>query len=272
MNIFEKLGSIDRRYFYVLLIIVLLAPLITPIGLPVSVNKWTKNAYGKVDSLKSGDIVVMDWGYTVAGAADIEPQAAAVFKHLMSKNVKVIGIAFQDQGPMLMEKMFKQYEAQGKKYGEDFVNLGYLAGVETGMSAFVKDIPKATPKDFRGNTLDKLPLMKGIKSLTDTKMLLFFTTLYPSQWVRQAGPTKVPIIAGVVTTLGPDCEPYVQSGQFAGLLTGLRGGAEYEMMMNQPGTAVAAMDAQSMGHLLIVLFIIFGNIAHFTAKRRSANS
>jgi hypothetical protein len=36
--------------------------------------------------------------------------------------------------------------------------------------------------------------------------------------------------------------------------------------MNEPGSAVAKMDGQSLGHMAIILFIIVGNVAYFLGK------
>ena len=136
------------------------------------------------------------------------------------------------------------------------------------MSAFIKDIPKAVPVDFRNNPIGSLPIMQGVRNGGDVKMLMYFTTaLLPEVWVRQTSQWRIPIIAGVITVMGPQAEPFVQSKQLAGLLTGMRCGAEYEVITKSPGPAVAAMDAQSMGHLLIIIFIVFGNIAYFADRK-----
>jgi len=64
----------------------------------------------------------------------------------------------------------------------------------------------------------------------------------------------------------PQFVPFVQSGQLDGLLAGLRGAAEYELLLQAPGRALAMMDAQSMGHLLIIAFILIGNAAYLVTK------
>jgi len=135
----------------------------------------------------------------------------------------------------------------------------------------MRDLPKACPTDFKGNATTSLPIMKGITKGSDTQMLMYFTSSYTAEWIRQAGPLGVPIMGGVITVLGPAQEAFTQSGQLAGLLVGMRCGAEYELLMKAPGSAVAAMDAQSMGHLLFIVFIILGNVA-FIIQRKSASS
>jgi hypothetical protein len=60
----------------------------------------------------------------------------------------------------------------------------------------------------------------------------------------------------------------MNSGQMIGLMSGLRGAAEYEMLLQQPSKGVAAMDALSASHLVMILFIIIGNIGYFVTKSR----
>ena len=81
--------------------------------------------------------------------------------------------------------------------------------------------------------------------------------------------------------------PYVDSGQIRGILAGMPGAAEYEQMvfkylnslrdskiLNEdvpivPGKATSRMSAQSVAHLLMVIFIIFGNISYYLVRRRN---
>ncbi len=86
--------------------------------------------------------------------------------------------------------------------------------------------------------------------------------------MRQIAQYKIPIIAAQITVTAPQAEPFLQSGQLAGILVGLRGAAEYEILTNMPGTAAAGMDAQSMAHLLIIGFILLGNASYFIKKSK----
>ena len=70
--------------------------------------------------------------------------------------------------------------------------------------------------------------------------------------------------AGRMTAvMASDAYPFLQSGQLSGLIGGLKGAAEYEQLINHRDRAFIGMDAQSITHILIVIFIIFGNISFF---------
>ena len=86
-----------------------------------------------------------------------------------------------------------------------------------------------------------------------------------------------------------DAIPYVESGQLKGILAGMPGAAEYEKMVYDfmvydqknnssyinpkgdivKGKAFARMSAQSVAHLLMVIFIIIGNIAYYYSRKES---
>lgn len=263
----RQFGNIDRRILYVLLAVVLVGPLVKPIGLPISIGDYTEKVYSEIEKLSPGDTVVLDIGYGPGSKAELESQAVSIVKHLNKKGARIIGISFKPEGPMIADNVFRIYEAAGKVYGEDYCNLGHLAGGETAMGVFIRDPQKACPTDFYGNSSAGLPILDGIESGKDIQLLIYFSDSVTAEWIRQAGPLGVPIIGGVITVLEPAQEAFVQSGQLMGLLVGMRSGAEYELKIQEPGLAVAAMDAQSLGHLLFITFIILGNVAYIIEKR-----
>ena len=50
---------------------------------------------------------------------------------------------------------------------------------------------------------------------------------------------------------------------------GLRGAAEYEILINRKSVAVRGMDPQSVAHMLIITLIVLSNILYFAAGGKS---
>ena len=173
---------------------------------------------------------------------------------------------------MFGEQLMKPYEAEGYEYGVHFANLGYIPGGETAIKRFGEDVVESVSnKDFRNNELSSLPIMKGIKDTRDFAAVICYASGNPGidEWVRQVqGPLDINFLAATVTVNVPKAQPFVDSGQIKGLLAGLRGAAEYELLMNKPGPSVSKMDAQSLGHVVIIAFIFIGNVAFFLGKNR----
>jgi hypothetical protein len=80
-----------------------------------------------------------------------------------------------------------------------------------------------------------------------------------------------PIAGGCTAVSAPQFYPYLQTGQLIGLLGGLKGAAEYETLVNYAGDATRRMDAQSIAHLVIIIFIIFANISYFVLRKRGGD-
>lgn len=262
------MGEIDKRWLYVLLVVVVLVPMVRPIGLPINVGAYTRKAFGLLDALKTGDTVVFDFGYYVDGAPDVQPIAVALFDHLFAKGVRIVCASFKNHGPMIIDQLTAPYVAKGKQYGVDFVNLGFLSGGETALAAWAADLKKAFPKDWKGNDTSTMPILQGIDSASDFDMFVFYTDDSAEVWVRQIAQYKIPLVAAQITVTAPQAEPFLQSGQLSAILVGLRGAAEYEILMNKPGAAAAGMDAQSMAHLLLIAFILLGNAAYFIRRSK----
>jgi len=62
------------------------------------------------------------------------------------------------------------------------------------------------------------------------------------------------------------------ASQAAGCGGGLRGAAEYEILIGEKGQAVAGMDAQSATHVAIVALVIMCNLFYFSLRRQKNQS
>jgi hypothetical protein len=157
-------------------------------------------------------------------------------------------------------------------YGEDYVILGFRPGNEAVVKGMVSNIRKLFTTDVRGTLVDDIPLMKNINKVADFDFIFSASAGYPGtiEWVQYASdPTGVPLSTGTTSIMVNDIMPMVNSGQVQGILAGMPGAAEYEALIGSPGIGTSGMDAQSIAHLVIVLFIIFGNIAYFIEVQRS---
>jgi hypothetical protein len=115
-------------------------------------------------------------------------------------------------------------------------------------------------------------MMEGVYKFEDFDFLFSASAGYPGtiEWVQYAAdPTNVPMSTGTTSIQVNEVMPYVSSGQVNGILGGMPGAAEYEALIGVPGVGTSGMDAQSIAHLVIVLFIVLGNIGYFIERNRS---
>ncbi|MFM8552667.1 MAG: hypothetical protein ACKOCD_10255, partial [Nitrospiraceae bacterium] len=72
---------------------------------------------------------------------------------------------------------------------------------------------------------------------------------------------------GCTGVIAPGLYPLLRSGQINGLIGGLRGAAEYEVLIGQKGRAVAGMDAQSVTHFAIIVLVILCNVFYLSIRK-----
>jgi hypothetical protein len=271
LDFLKKLQNVDRRIIYLLFVLALAIPLIRPIGIPLQISPATRAVYNIIESLDPAtDVVLLSFEYAPGSGIDIHAIPVTVVEHLMKRGLRWVGVSFSPEGPLMMNMIIDDLESRGYKYGEDFVNLGYMAGEENAIRLFSLDTSVFTT-DSRGNSVASLPIMQGISTVKDFAFVHGFTSsdLGIAGWLRQAvDPLGIDYAVGVVTVSVPSATPYYNSGQLKGLLGGLRGAAEYELLIETPGLGASMMDAQSMGHLLILGFILLGNLSYLFGKKK----
>ena len=164
-------------------------------------------------------------------------------------------------------------EEFGKEYGVDYVNLGYMAGGIVTLLGMGASIPNTFPSDYGGTPVREIPLMQEIENFEDIAFVMEVSAGTPGtrEWVQQVQSRyRIRFASGTTAVGAPNFYPYVQSGQLVGLLGGLKGAAEYETLIEAPGDATKGMDAQSIVHALIVVFILLGNVVYFVSRRQQA--
>ena len=273
-KVFLKIGSIDRRWIFIIIALVVVVPLLVPIGLPIRATDTSKSVYDAVEALPKGSKVLLSIEYSPSTKPENHPMAISMMRHLFRNNHKVYVTCLWPDGQFMAQDALNQVAVGefDKKYGEDYVLLGYRPGGEAVVKGIVSNIRKLFSVDARQTKVDDIPMMDEITNFKDFDFLFSASAGYPGtiEWVQYAAdPIGVPMSSGVTSIQVNEVMPYVQSGQMVGVLAGMPGAAEYESLIGQKGSATSGMDAQSVAHLVIVLFIVLGNISYFIDRKRS---
>lgn len=271
----------DRLIFLIFLILIAV-PMIRPLGLPLAITKETKESFELMNSLESGDVLVMtfeqDMGTFYSGAPPDEVGLKHAFMLAKEKGVKIIIFGTSGAGAKIYidaivmdtKKFWKDLT-----YGEDWVNFGWLPGFETAMAGFARDIHATAPIDVYGTPIDQIPMMKDIKTLDDVTGIWYSTNTSPDMLPRQWSPNEYPglkwsICQTLIATI-PWLMPYIDVGSVTSYVADQRGGGEYELLLGEPGLAAKFMDAQSIGHLYGIALIAVTNIAYLYTRFTSAS-
>lgn len=271
MDILRKFLRLDRRLLFAAVAVCVIVPTLFPINLRVNASPPTRALFEHIDGLKPGTAVVLSLDYDPATDAELTPMAYALARHCRRRHLPVVFMSLDPGGVGLAVTIADRWAREtGAEYGVDYVVLGYKAGIDAVILAFGRDIKLAYPADVNNRPLDQLPLTRRVRTYADIGVVVTLASAgYPELWVPYAHERYgAKIGAGVTAVMAPDYYPYLETGQFVGMLGGLKGAAEYEELIGRPGNGYKGMDAQTMVHLFIVLMILLGNVAYLLTSRR----
>lgn len=285
MNI-KKLLYIDRRIIYLLVAIGALIPIIRPIGLPIVPTSPVAGVFNKVEGLKPGDKVIMSFDYGPSSEPELNPMADAILRHLFMKDVKVVIVAIFPLGgvSMAIQELDRIVPEFDLEYGVDYVNLGYKDGGQAPMKAMGVSIRDVFPDDVDGNPTDTMPLVDLVRNYDDAEVVISLATGIIGEWWANLINAQfgVDVAVGCTAVSAPKYYAYLRSGQMIGLLGGLKGASEYEKLLTdrypearalyqEPDemkrSAMVGMDVQSIVHMIIIAFIVFGNAMYFATRK-----
>ena len=268
-----KTKQLDRRWLFLLIFIGVTLPLIFTIGLPLETSKNVQMVYDLVESMPKGSKALISFDYDPASMPELHPMAKVILKHCFDKDINLIFTAMWPMGVQMAEDIMAQLQNDYPDlvYGEDYVNLGFKAGGMITIQSMGKNFREIFPEDMNGNNIDELPIMDGINNYNNISFVFSLSAGAPGikEWVQIAHDAYGrPTSGGVTGVSAPAMLPYVnEQQQLTGLLAGLKAAAEYETLVHAPGTVTSGMDAQSIAHLIIIIFIIIGNINYWRDKK-----
>lgn len=260
-----------RKFFYAVMFLLAIIPVISPLALPVHISPQTEGFYDEIDKLPPGSTVV--FGQTL-----VEPPVAArtfyyaLLSFIYQKDLNVIFVPLGVGGELAAEYSSTYggiVEEYGLKYGEDYVIMPFLAGEETAMAAAATNFREAYSLDVRGTPIDQIPLLDGIKDFNDIDLAIaqygIFT--FGEMFVRQWGVKYKPIlIIGQFYGIAPYWGTYV-IGNIDGTLKAM---AEMEYLVDIPGEELTRLDSQNLQGAFTIIMIFVSIIVWAVGGRKMA--
>lgn len=310
---FEKMQSLDRRWIYLVVALSIILPLVIPFNARTYVTEPTANVYKKIDSFAGREdrAILMCVSHDASTMAELFPMEVSILRHCFERKVKVFTICFMPAAKPLMDYAIntakEDYDVQS---GTDYLSFGYkpyglFLPILLGMG---DDIAKAVETDDQGRKIENLPIMQNITNYNEMNLVIdFAASAAVFSWITYARARfGVNVAAGITAVMAADNYPYLQSGQLIGMLSGLKGAAEYEKLLDvfathkdengNPApreyskeivkeswvklsdienrtykTARIGMNAQTVAHIMIIVFIILGNIGYFLSKKKKGS-
>lgn len=238
----DSIFNVDRRIVFIFVFLALLIPLLFPYAMPCKATRDVRDMYNAIEAAAAaGKPVFLSFEFDPTGAAEQEPMARSIVRHLFARGGKAVVMC--KSGGQLGEALHLQIledcaQEYGKTYGEDYVYLSFKPGSTTLVINLGQGLQSAWPKDSRGVDLDKIPLTRGISRLADFDYHVVICSSLTTviDWITYGqSPYNLKMGFGVLGNVTPDVSNYVQSGQVVGLLGGLIGAAQYEQLIQENG-------------------------------------
>jgi hypothetical protein len=293
MNFWTKLQAIDRRWIYLVVWLVVMAPLIFPFKIRPVAMPPVQNLFTYIDTMPENKALIVSVDYTPDTQAELQPMLVALLRHAFAIHRRVGMLAMAVQGLGIGEDALRQVTSEFNAHaktnadsvlnGRDYIYWGWTTPPITVMLGMGERITRVFPVDYYGNKTDTMPIMRYLKNYDDAGILVSIAaSSTPLSWINLAQTQfGIHLGCGITAVSAADYYPYVNSGQFSGMLAGMKGAAEYEELLEgrmakngmdwhlrRKGTE--AMSSQTAAHLAIMAFIIIGNIGFFITRRRKS--
>lgn len=279
----ERVQALDRRVVFACIAFAVAFPLLFHVIFPEKISPIVSSMFERIESLPEGSKVLISFDYSPSTVPEVQPMVDAVIRHCAARKQRLYLMALWATGQNITDETIDRVivrEFPEYRYGDDYVNLGYKSGNQGLINVILTDLKKMYTTDVHGTAIDSIPMMASIRNLRNFDIIFTFGGGFPGtkEWVLFAGdPGKIPVASGVTAVQAPLLYPYYPN-QLLGLMGGIKGAAEYESELirrhprfaDAPHPGIDMMGPQAVAHIVIMLFIVIGNVAYFMSRGKSA--
>lgn len=270
-GLLRLLAEYDRRIIYFLIFVVVLAPLMRPFILPIAVSPDTQDYYNVIDKLGPDDVVMVVFDTEFSGYMELQSGIVASIRVIIDRGAKIAIAVSHPEATGIPELVLNQLrDVMAEKqyvYGEDYVNLGYIFPNEAAVAASAQDFHSAVRQDWQGRPLTGT-FLEEVTDWEDWTLISDYTTgIQSGSLINHYGLRGTPMIVNCIGVMVATQKPYVSSGIYKALLQSMRGGAELEYLTGAPGAGLTAMNSFTLGHYMLIIFIVLGNVGYFGYTR-----
>ncbi len=285
----ERFEKIDRRIIFLVMAIVIIIPIVVPMNITMGTMRVTQSLFNTVDAIdRENQCLLISADYTPQTEPENHPMVIVLLRHAFARRIPVLMNALYVEGaPMLeqaLDQVMGEFNAQAAThedsilYGRDVVYLGWQPPPIIPILSMGQSIRRVYPECYRGFDTDSLALTQRILNYDDVGIVVAITAGQSPLWYVMFAQPKygVAVGGGCTAVNAPDFYPYCETGQLSGLMAGMKGAAEYETLVENQfrldtrRKATEAMASQSAAHVMIMVFIVIGNIAYFAGRRRES--
>jgi hypothetical protein len=231
--------------------------------------------FNTINSLPVGQPVLIAADFDSSLYGELNWSMQPLITQLMTRNISIAYLSTNSVGATLMEQSLFQMIKNAPSYSpEQLVNLGYLAGGSIGLQSLVQDLHTTLPftADLK-SPWNSAPL-DTVKQLSDFGAIIVITENADTAryWIEQVKPSLVntPMLVVISAQSAPLLQPYFNSSQITGYISGLNSTAAYETLNKVPQAAINHLTSYQATMILVTLFVLIGGIVSLIIYRPTA--
>lgn len=275
-RIVEVINDLDKRWIFLVVGLAVVISTIFRLTFPEIPTPMVRAVFEQIESLPEGSRVLLPFDYDPASEPELQPMANAFIRLCAERGLKMYFIALWPLGQNMVaggiEDILEE-EYPHLRYGQDYMDFGYKSGNEGVVAVILTNIKKLYSTDAHGTAIDSIPMMASVRNIRGFDLILSVSAGYPGlkEWIQYAGtPGNIPVAGGCTAVQAPLLYPY-HPDQMVGLMGGIKAAAEFEALVAEAYpkfqedkdrflTALVRMGPQTVTHLVIIFFIVLGNV------------
>ncbi len=231
------------------------------------------STYSFFNSLPDDSLILLVIDYDPALSGEMIQASLALIEQLLIKDTRLAVISTNSSGPVLAQDLLSQAQSKHIEYNipEHVINLGWLPGGASGLQNFARATSLEVQFTWQqGMVGDSSPILRNVLNLQIFRAVLILTDNAETGrlWLEQVQPLleSVPTFMVSSALAGPLLQPYYESKQLQGLISGIEGGMIYSLQTNLPGTASSYWSAYQVGIVLSIAVMLIGGIIQAASR------
>jgi hypothetical protein len=268
-----KHPSYRALWITLLLLVAALAPfvlgdLLSAVGAP-RVGPGIDGAYEAIANVQVDDDLIVYWQADPATTGELNMAALPVISHLLERGGRSIVISTLPAGIGAARRLYTEATR-----GMDNSVMETMLQGWVGNGLFLSGGTAALPLVAR----DPTQLLSFAPTNTPAPQMAVIVAAQAEdvqQWLQIVQPVnRLPVVAITAAGAEPVLQPYLASGQLAGLVSGFDGGAAYQALRAEPLSQQAqrkqmlAVGVQNSGAIALLFIILAGNMARLFRRER----
>ena len=249
-----------------LLAVAVVLPNLAPLSLANPDRTSVAGFRAALAALPAKPVVLVAFDADFGTYPEITYATRSVLDDLVQQGASLAVVSYSPEGRALAGAELERLRRGG--LGDDrLLDLGYRSGVE---AALVQSVTSVVPAASSGPIAVRIRGDGGGIDAFDAALIVGGSDLGPRIWVEQVATRtpELPLLAIAPTFLWPELQPYLASGQLAGLLGTLRDGVAYGAdSAGRAGGAAATERPPSAVAMLLGMLVAIGVLLEATAGR-----